>query len=198
MSESLNVDQSFRLGRAFVEETEYFPVGIERYKEALRIAREKSLSNAIIGNIYFLMGEALLLNKDYHQAIEQLEKGRLILTSDYTSYTGKTARTANIDRQKISILSALIFLLGRAYHRVGKLEEARLYFKDSLRLFRRLKDKEKIAAVLTALGNLELQMNKLAQANIHLKEAKQYYQAKDRQERLTEVDKLLTFLPAAS
>jgi tetratricopeptide (TPR) repeat protein len=88
-------------------------------------------------------------------------------------------------------LAATFFELARLYHRTGCLERARLYFKDALRLFRRVSDEDKVADTLAALGNLEMQTGRLAQAQNHLQEAQQYYQSEGKISKMKEANKLL-------
>ncbi|MEO0835294.1 MAG: tetratricopeptide repeat protein, partial [Cyanobacteria bacterium J06642_3] len=93
--------------------------------------------------------------------------------------------------RNIKDLAKTLFELGHAYHQTGKLEQARLHFKDSLRLFRRLKDEDNIAAATIALGNLEIQIGKIPQAQERLQQAREYCQNKNNPERLKEIDYLL-------
>ena len=142
-----------------------------------KIVEEQRLQ--IVSHFYFILGKAFAKEGLYKAAIQSFEVCREI-----------QEQTKNIPN-----LAATLFELARLYHRTGRLEQARLYFKDTLRLFRRINAEEKIAAVLTALGNLEMQTGKLSQASKHLQEAREYYQREDRPERLQEVDKLLKLLP---
>ena len=97
----------------------------------------------------------------------------------------------------ISSLALTLYDLARLYHLTGRLEQARLYFKDSLRLFRRLQDPEKIAAATLALGHLEMLTGNLSQSLTHLKEVETYYQSQNNSDRIQEVNHLLQILQAA-
>ncbi len=94
----------------------------------------------------------------------------------------------------LRLLALTFFELARLYHRIHRLEKARLYFKDTLRLFRRLEEQDSIADVMTELGNLELQLGQIQSARTHLEEAREYYQGKNNQERIEQIEWLLSLL----
>ncbi|MGL5193697.1 MAG: tetratricopeptide repeat protein, partial [Chroococcales cyanobacterium] len=94
----------------------------------------------------------------------------------------------------LGLLALTFFELARLYHRIHRLEKARLYFKDTLRLFLRLDDQGSMADVMTELGNLELQLGQIQSARVHLEEAREYYQAKGNQERIEQIEWLLSLL----
>lgn len=98
-------------------------------------------------------------------------------------------------QDNVELLALTMYEIARIYHRLGRLEQARLYFKDSLRLFRRLGDRKRVAAALTGLGNLELQIGHFSSAQQHLDEARQYYEAESQVDRVEEIEKLLALLP---
>ncbi|NER39108.1 MAG: SEL1-like repeat protein [Oscillatoria sp. SIO1A7] len=128
--------------------------------------------------IFYKLGKALSRRGSYPQAIEALEQCRILLEK----------------KVDLSLLALAFFELARLYHNIHRLEKARLYYKDTLRLFRRLEDRESVADVAVALGNLELQIGRFEQAKERLEEVRKYYEAKDRQDRLEEIDRLLELL----
>ena len=128
--------------------------------------------------IFYQLGKALSRRGSYPQAIQALEECRTLLEK----------------KVDLSLLALAFFELARLYHSIHRLEKARLYYKDTLRLFRRLEDRESVADVAVALGNLELQIGRFEQAKERLEEVRNYYEAKDRQDRLEEIDRLLELL----
>jgi tetratricopeptide (TPR) repeat protein len=176
----------YSLGHTFRERFKLFgkaediQQAIAAYKRAIEVIQETE-DKELLPNYLYLLGKALFEGGYYTEAIENFQVCEQIYQN----------------RKDIVNLALTLFELSRLYHRTGRLETARLYFKDSLRLFRRLEDEDKIAAATTALGNLELQMGKLSQGLNHLKEAQEYYQEKDEPERLEEVNYLLELLQHA-
>ncbi len=115
----------------------------------------------------------------YDQSIQALEQARSVLLET----------VSNLDQ-----LSMVVFELAQLYHRIGKLDQARLYFKDALRLYQRLQREERITATLTALGNLEMQLGRIDQAQDHLQQALERYQIDQNEAQIAEVTKLLGFV----
>jgi tetratricopeptide (TPR) repeat protein len=160
--------------------TESIPLVIQAYKNGIKILEQTGDRKRMVKFSYQL-GKALLELGNYTEAIENLQACEQI----------------SQQLNDIPALALTLFDLARLYHLIGRLEQSRLYFKDSLRLFRRLQDLEKSAAVTLALGNLEMQIGKFSQAETHLKEAESYYKDRDNSERLEEINYLLQILEAA-
>ncbi|MEB3312222.1 MAG: tetratricopeptide repeat protein [Snowella sp.] len=153
---------------------------INAYKQGKKII-EKTEDQKLYFNYSYQLGKALFEGGYYTEAIEHLENCQ-----------------QRYQKQKdVNNLAPILLELARLYHRIGRLEQARLYFKDSLRLFRRLDDQDNVASVISALGNLEIQIGKIPQACNHLKEAQEYYQKNNHTERLDEIDHLLKILQSA-
>jgi tetratricopeptide (TPR) repeat protein len=150
------------------------------YKRGREII-EKTEDQELYFNYSYQLGKALFEGGYYTEAIEHLE----------------TCQQSYQKQKNITSLAPILLELARLYHRTGRLEQARLYFKDSLRLFRRLGDQENVAFVTSALGNLEIQIGKISQACSHLKEAQEYYQENNNAERLDEINYLLKILQSA-
>jgi tetratricopeptide (TPR) repeat protein len=129
-------------------------------------------------SILYKLGKALSRQGSYSQAIQSLEEACTLLKGPL----------------HLQLLALTFFELGRLYHRTHRLEKARLYFKDTLRLFRRLGEQDSIADVMTELGNLELQLGQIQSARAHLEEAREYYQGKGNQERIEQIEWLLSLL----
>lgn len=153
-------------------QTEDLNCAIEVYQKVLDGQGEVSSYRSLT---LYRLGKALFQRGSFNQAIEYLEQARTLLEQE----------------RDVNLLAFTFFLLARLYHRISRLGKARLYFKDALRLFRRLGDERAIAEALTALGNLELQMGRFTSASDRLQQAKVYYQETDKQERVKEIDNLL-------
>jgi tetratricopeptide (TPR) repeat protein len=93
------------------------------------------------------------------------------------------------------LLAQTMFELARCFHKTGCLGQAKIYFKDSIRLYQRLEQPAQVAAVTSALGNLELQMGQIDDARIHLQTALEFYQAAGNLERVASIKKLQQCLP---
>jgi tetratricopeptide (TPR) repeat protein len=88
-----------------------------------------------------------------------------------------------------------MYELARCFHKTGCLGQAKIYFKDSIRLYQRLEQPTQVAAVTFALGNLELQMGQIDDARIHLQTALEFYQAAGNLERVASIQDLQQCLP---
>jgi tetratricopeptide (TPR) repeat protein len=96
------------------------------------------------------------------------------------------------------LLAQTMFELARCFHKTGSLGQAKLYFKDSIRLYQRLEQPTQVAAVTSALGNLELQMGAIDDARIHLQTALEFYQAAGNLDRVASIQDLQQCLPEYS
>ena len=96
------------------------------------------------------------------------------------------------------LLAQTMFELARCSHQTGCLEQAKIYFKDSIRLYQRLEQPTQVAAATSALGNLELQMGLLDDARLHLQTALEFYQAAGNPERVESIQELQQYLPVTS
>jgi tetratricopeptide (TPR) repeat protein len=96
------------------------------------------------------------------------------------------------------LLSETMFGLARCFHKTGCLGQAKIYFKDSIRLYQRLEQPTQVAAATSALGNLELQMGAIDDARIHLQTALEFYQAAGNLDRVASIQELQQCLPEHS
>lgn len=96
------------------------------------------------------------------------------------------------------LLAQTMFELARCFHQTGCLEQAKIYFKDSIRLYQRLEQPTQVAAATSALGNLELQMGLIDDARLHLQTALEFYQAAGSLERVESIQELQQYLPVTS
>ncbi len=96
------------------------------------------------------------------------------------------------------LLAQTMFELARCFHKTGCLGQAKIYFKDSIRLYQRLEQPTQVAAVTSALGNLELQMGAIDDARIHLQTALKFYQAAGNLDRVASIQELQQCLPEHS
>jgi tetratricopeptide (TPR) repeat protein len=96
------------------------------------------------------------------------------------------------------LLAQTMFELARCFHKTGCLGQAKIYFKDSIRLYQRLEQPTQVAAATSALGNLELQMGCIDDARIHLQTALEFYQAAGNPDRVASIQELQQCLPEHS
>jgi len=159
------------------QEKEDLDGAITCYEKSLEFLTESS-NYKTFGMVLNKLGKVLFVQRNYSRAIQILEQAHELWEK----------------KKELPELAITLYELAKLYHRTGCLERARLYFKDSLRLFRRLQEPNKILPVLTALGNLELQCGKLEPGVEHLKEAQEYLQDHPNPEKLTEVEYLLSLV----
>jgi tetratricopeptide (TPR) repeat protein len=128
---------------------------------------------------------------NYPVAIEHLQAAYEHLLSNHND-TGLLAQT--------------MFELARCFHKTGALSQAKIYFKDSIRLYQRLEQPTQVAAITSELGNLELQMGQIDDARIHLQTALDFYQTAEdiylpeetRRNRITSIQELQQYLPVSN
>jgi tetratricopeptide (TPR) repeat protein len=104
----------------------------------------------------------------------------------------------SVNNNDTGLLAQTMFELARCFHQSGCLDRAKIYFKDSIRLYQRLENPTQVAAVTSALGNLELQIGQIDDARIHLQTAFEFYQAAGNLERVTSIQYLQQYLPEHS
>jgi tetratricopeptide (TPR) repeat protein len=101
----------------------------------------------------------------------------------------------SINNDYIDLLAQTMFELARCFHQTGALGQAKIHFKDSIRLYQKLKKPLQVAAASSALGNLELQMGYLDDARIHLQTALDFYQNTGNIDRIKSIQELQQYLP---
>jgi tetratricopeptide (TPR) repeat protein len=160
------------------------PENLERSIECCRAALEVYTAESfpcVWANIQVNLARlSILALKNYEFAIEHLQSAYKQL-SENNNDTGLLAET--------------MFELARCFHKTGCLGQAKIYFKDSIRLYQRLEQPTQVAAVTSALGNLELQMGQIDDARIHLQTALEFYQAAGNLERVESIKELQQYLP---
>jgi tetratricopeptide (TPR) repeat protein len=126
-------------------------------------------------------------------SIEQLQNYQFATEHLQSAYAQLSA-----NNNDTGLLAQTMFELARCFHKTGSLGQARLYFKDSIRLYQRLDQPTQVAAVTSALGNLELQMGAIDDARIHLQTALEFYQAAGNLDRVASIQDLQQCLPEYS
>jgi tetratricopeptide (TPR) repeat protein len=131
---------------------------------------------------------------NYSLAIKELK-----LSMEKLKSSRKNLFPNNVD---ISLLAETIFELARCLHHVGQLDEARTHFKDCIRLYQRLDFPLQEAAATAALGNLEMQMGYIQDAQEHLQTSLAYYQSTLNEsttaaDRVASIQRLLQYLPTS-
>jgi tetratricopeptide (TPR) repeat protein len=104
----------------------------------------------------------------------------------------------SLNNGNMFLLAQTIFELARCFHQTGALGQARMYFKDSIRLYRRLEQPTQVAAITSELGNLELQMGQIDDARIHLQTSLEFYQNAGNVDRIKSIQELRQYLPEFS
>ncbi|MGK7962884.1 tetratricopeptide repeat protein [Crocosphaera sp.] len=172
-----NLGNSYRQRFQLLNNPDDIKQAIFAYQQAKAIF-EKTADADLIFDSYYQLGRTFFEGGYYTDASQHLE----------------TCSQTYRNSKNVPHLAPILFELARVYHRRSLLEKARLNFKDSLRLFRRLKDEENTYSVMVALSNLEIQTGKVKQAYDHLKEAQTYYQTHPDSQRLEEINNLLNIL----
>jgi tetratricopeptide (TPR) repeat protein len=84
-----------------------------------------------------------------------------------------------------------IYQIARTHHLMGNLEEARIRYRDALRLYERTANQRGIAACKTGLGRLTIQTGWLDDAVHELEEARQIYTALEDEQHVGEIEEVL-------
>jgi tetratricopeptide (TPR) repeat protein len=156
---------------------------IECYRAALEIYTPESFPHEWAGIQLNLAGFSIEQLQNYQLATEHLQSAYEHLLANNND-TGLLAQT--------------MFELARCFHKTGCLGQAKIYFKDSIRLYQRLEQPTQVAAATSALGNLELQMGCIDDARIHLQTALEFYQAAGNLDRVASIQELQQCLPEHS
>ena len=133
--------------------------------------------------VFYRLGKTLSKQGVYQKAIQTLETVLAILQEHSWNHV-----------EQLHLMALTLFELARLSHKLLRLDHSKLYFKDALRLFYRLDDENSAASVMTALGNLELQVGQNEAAQFHLESALVYYENQNKLEEKEEVERLLKLL----
>jgi tetratricopeptide (TPR) repeat protein len=156
---------------------------IEHYKASLEVFNAESFPSEWASIQVGLARFSIEALQNYQVAAEHLQSAYEHLLANNND-TGLLAET--------------MFELARCFHKTGCLGQAKIYFKDSIRLYQRLDQPTQVAAVISALGNLELQMGAIDDARIHLQTALEFYQAAGNLDRVASIQELQQCLPEHS
>lgn len=84
-----------------------------------------------------------------------------------------------------------IYQIARTHHLMGNLEEARIRYRDALRLYERTGNRRGVAACKAGLGHLTIQIGWLDDAVHELEQAKQIYAELDDEQHVSEIEEVL-------
>jgi tetratricopeptide (TPR) repeat protein len=132
---------------------------------------------------------------DIQIKLAQLSISRLRNYRMAKEYLQAAYEQLSINNGNMFLLAQTVFELGRCSHQTGALGQARIYFKDSIRLYQRLEQPTSVAAITSELGNLELQMGQIDDARIHLQIALEFYQNAGNTDRVKSIQELQQYLP---
>ncbi len=111
-----------------------------------------------------------------------------------TDYLTAASEHLLAEKSDNSLLAEILFELAQCLHHSGYLGQAKIHFKDCIRLYQRLDYQTQVAAATAALGNIEMQMGQLDAARNHLQTALEFYQSQDRLDRVESINYLLQHL----
>jgi tetratricopeptide (TPR) repeat protein len=173
------------LARAYGErirgdETENLQQSINYYQLALGVLTINSFPNEWTSIQLELSKLSIEKMHNYQMAMEHLEAAYEHLSVN-NSDTGLLAQT--------------MFNMARCFHQTGSLDQAKIYFKDAIRIYQRLEQPTEVAAATSALGNLELQMGLTQDAQQHLQTALEFYQAAGQTDHIASIQALQQHLP---
>ncbi len=123
-------------------------------------------------------------------SISQLGNYRLALEHLQAVYERLSGNSENM-----VLLAETMFELARCFHQTGALGQAKIHFKDAIRLYQRLEKPVEVAAITSELGNLELQMGYIDDARINLQTALEFFQKADNADRIQSIQELQQYLP---
>ncbi len=101
----------------------------------------------------------------------------------------------SVNNSDTGLLAQTMFDMARCFHQTGCLDQAKIYFKDAIRIYQRLEQPSEVAAATSALGNLELQMGLTQDAQQHLQTALEFYQAAGQADHVASIQALQKHLP---
>jgi len=187
---------------------------IDYYQQALAIARDigdrhsESTRLANLGTAYATLGEARKAIEYYEQAIaiaRQIGDKHSLSSISFklgTIYVeqGRWYDGLRLLEESLAILrqgddinarADTIYQIARTNHLMGNLDEARIRYRDALRLYDRTDNQRGVAACKTGLGRLTIQTGWLDDAVHELEQAKQIYTELKDEQHVGEIEEVL-------
>jgi tetratricopeptide (TPR) repeat protein len=153
---------------------------INYYQLALEVFNSKNFPNEWISIQLKLAKLSIEKMLNYQIAMEHLEAAYAHLS---------------INNSDTGLLAQTMFDMARCFHQTGCLDQAKIYFKDAIRIYQRLEQPTEVAVATVALGNLELQMGLTQDAQQHLRTALEFYQAAGQTDHVASIKALQQHLP---
>jgi tetratricopeptide (TPR) repeat protein len=160
--------------------TNNFQQALDYYQLSLEVFTIDSFPNQWVSIQLKLAKLSIEKMHNYHMAMEHLEAAYEHLS---------------INNSDTGLLAQTMFDMARCFHQTGSLDQAKIYFKDAIRIYQRLEQPTEVAAATSALGNLELQMGLTQDAQEHLQTALEFYQAAGQTDHVTSIQALQQHLP---
>ncbi len=161
------------LGMAYASLGE-IPNAIQYYEKALVIAQQLEDARSL-ANVSFELGVLYAEHDRWHDGLRLLEQSLAI-------------------RRQFDDLNAradTIFQIARTHHLMSNLENARVHYRDALRLYQRTHNQRGIAACKNGLGRLAIQLGFSADATRELAQAHEMYVELGDTQRASEVEEVL-------
>jgi tetratricopeptide (TPR) repeat protein len=153
---------------------------LDYYQHALEVLTINSFPNEWVSIQLKLAKLSIEKMHNYQMAMEHLEAAYEHLS---------------VNNNDTGLLAQTMFDMARCFHQTGSLDQAKIHFKDAIRIYQRLEQPTEVAAATSALGNLELQMGLTQDAQQHLQTALEFYQAAGQTDHIASIQALQQHLP---
>jgi tetratricopeptide (TPR) repeat protein len=159
---------------------------IEDLEQAIEALREAS-SLTSPGSPAWISVHQRLAEAQYHLGSLLVQQGRW--------YDGlrllEESLTIRRQGNDLNARADTIYQIARTHHLMGNLDEARIRYRDALRLYDRTDNQRGVAACKTGLGRLTIQTGWLDDATHELEQARQIYAELDDEQRVAEIEEVL-------
>lgn len=138
----------------------------------------------------------------YAEQFADLEhKFGMALVSQGNWYAGlnrlKRSLTIRRNLQDLNARADTIYQIGRTYHLMGNLAEAKIRYRDALRLYEHTRNESGIASCNLNLGTIDIQLGFLDIGGARIEETKRYYLKTDNSKKVKEIEEVLQFVRRA-
>lgn len=147
---------------------------IELYEQALTIAREIGDKRSL-STIPFELGRIYVEQGRWYDGLQLLEESLAVRRQG----------------EDLGARADVIYQIACTHHLMGNFNEARIRYRDALRLYQRTGNQRGIAACRTGLGHLAIQAGWLDDALPELEQARKLYVELNDKQNLDEIEELL-------
>lgn len=129
-------------------------------------------------NVEYLFGKAYIAKGNWYQGLKHLEIS-LLIQREFDDFNAR---------------AATVYEIGRVHQLLDNSDEARMCYRDALRLYQHVGNLSGVMACKLALGNIAAQQGFVKEGIKLLQETKQFYMAHNQEELTQNVESVLQFL----